>query len=91
MPESAKNYVILSLIFELQERRKELTIFALGPEVASGRCEEMLPHFSLGKKAANQLQASKVKVMEGFTLSVFGLAPHHTASISIRYFCGPSF
>ena len=52
--------------FELQERRKELTIFDLGPEVANGRFEKMLPHFSLDKKAANQLQASKAKVIAGF-------------------------
>lgn len=82
---SLKNYAII-----LQNSTKGANYLGV-TGVASGRCEEMLPHFSLGKKAANQLQASKVKVMEGFTLSVFGLAPHHTASISIRYFCGPSF
>ena len=41
----------------------------LSPEVASGRFERMLPHFSLGKKAVNQHQASMAKVMEGFCLS----------------------
>lgn len=62
----------MPLIFELQERRKELTIFALSPEVASGGLVRMPPHFSLGKKAANRLQASKVKVMEGLSCPYSG-------------------
>ena len=81
MPESAKNYVILPLIFELQERRKEFTIFALGPEVASGRFERMLPHFSLDTKAANQLQASMAKVMAGFVRTSLSLALSHIADL----------
>ena len=36
-------------------------------EVASGRFQGMLPHFNLGKKAENQLQDSKAKVMASFS------------------------
>lgn len=41
-------------------------------EVASGRCEEMLPHFSLDKEAVNQLQASMAKVMASLTCPYLG-------------------